>query len=129
MLSVSSRLSRGMTRRLGPFALARDDDEGARLPSVGFPQQQQREYRATRTKSLVLYGSVIVVSALSYVAYQKYHGEPVTPRSALRAQEDFKQNANKYSRAAFERRQRAGEKGEVQGEDRKVKSGSLQKEE
>jgi hypothetical protein len=35
---------------------------------------------------MVLYGTIILVTTLGYVAYKKYNGEPIKPRSATESQ-------------------------------------------
>lgn len=49
-------------------------------------KERRRLYHATPQREMVLYGTIIVVVSLSYVAYRKYNGEPIKPHGATNAQ-------------------------------------------
>lgn len=47
---------------------------------------QQRRYHTTPKNEMFLYGTIILLSTLTYVGYKKYMGEPLKPKSASEAQ-------------------------------------------
>lgn len=66
---------------------------------------QKRDYHATQKSPLVLYGSIIILTAAGYVIWRKSRGEPITPYSLTDAKRTYEEHDGKFSRAAFERRQ------------------------
>jgi hypothetical protein len=61
---------------LAGWTLLQNDDENS----------QRRHYHTTPKNEMVLYGTIILVTTLGYVAYKKYNGEPIKPRSATESQ-------------------------------------------
>ena len=65
----------------------------------------RRDYHATPQRPLVLYATIIIVTAAGYVIYRKSQGKPIAPDSLIDAKREFQETQGKFSRAAFERRQ------------------------
>ena len=69
------------------------------------PPLQRRAYHTTTPQPLVLYGSIIVLSAAGYVIWRKARGEPITPYSLTDAKRTYEEHEGKFSRTAFAKRQ------------------------
>ena len=93
--------------------LHREDDQNANPDYHHHPcpnynvlaQTTARAYHTTAQRPLVLYGTIIIVTAAGYVIYRKSQGKPIAPDSLIDAKRDFAETGGQYSRAAFERRQ------------------------
>ena len=70
-------------------------------------RQVTRAYHATSSQPLVLYGTIILVTAAGYVIYRKSQGKPVAPDALIHAKREFQESGGQYSQAAFARRQAA----------------------
>lgn len=54
------------------------------------PHPHQRRYYHETARREFLYPVIIIISALGYVGYKKFQGEPLTPKSASDAQETYR---------------------------------------
>ena len=88
-----SRLTPHTESSYGSLAInIRNTNENEERQASGSPRRhdchqtnQVRRYRATPKNDMVLYASIIVGAALSYVGYKTYVGEPLTPKSHTEA--------------------------------------------
>ena len=62
-----------------------EDDEFSRST-----QHCQRRYYHETARREILYPFIIIVAAVSYVGYKKYHGLPLTPKSSIDAQQAYR---------------------------------------
>jgi len=89
-----SRLTPHTESSYGSLAIhIRNTNENEEHQASGSPRRhdyqrhtnQIRCYRATPKNDMILYASIIVGAALSYVGYKTYVGEPLTPKSHTEA--------------------------------------------
>jgi hypothetical protein len=73
---------------MSTVSFPKDDDEDDIFRSTQQHQNQRRSYHQTARRE-VLYPAIIILAALSYVGYRKYHGEPLTPHSASEAKNNY----------------------------------------
>jgi hypothetical protein len=77
------------TSVMSTVSFPKDDDEDDYFRSTQQHQNQRRYYHQT-ARNEVLYPAIIILAALSYVGYRKYHGEPLTPHSASEAKDNYR---------------------------------------
>jgi hypothetical protein len=75
------------TSVMSTVSFPNDDDDDDFFRST---HQHQRRYYHETARREVLYLTIIIVAALGYTGYKKYHGEPLTPKSASDAQEAYR---------------------------------------
>jgi hypothetical protein len=73
---------------MSTVSFPKDDDQDDDF--VRSTHQNQRRYYHETARREILYPAIIIVATLSYVGYKKYHGEPLTPKSASEAQEAYR---------------------------------------
>jgi hypothetical protein len=69
------------TSVMSTVSFPKDDDEQQH-------QHQRRNYHQTARRE-VLYPAIIILAALSYVGYRKFHGDPLTPYHASEAKNNY----------------------------------------
>jgi hypothetical protein len=76
------------TSVMSTASFPKDDDEDDFFRSPQQHQHQRRNYHQT-ARNEVLYPAIIILAALSYVGYRKFHGDPLTPYHASEAKNNY----------------------------------------
>jgi hypothetical protein len=75
------------TSVMSTLSFPKDDDDNEFSRST---QQHQRRHYYETARREILYPAMIIVAAVSYVGYKKYHGLPLTPKSSTEGQEAYR---------------------------------------
>jgi hypothetical protein len=78
------------TSVISTVSFPKDDDDDIFQSTQQHQHQHQRRYYHQTARQEFLYPAIIIISALSYVAYRKFNGEPIKPKSASDAQDEYR---------------------------------------